>query len=131
VISTNQLINFHTHLTLGYNFDQPLDNLPPTLTHLTTERNFKHVDKISPILSHGISGYHCKNTFTINEPATYFIQNLPPKLTHLTTTAEFNEPVDKLPHTLTSQLGMNSTNLLINFHPHSLTSQLGMNSTNL
>jgi hypothetical protein len=58
IFSTNQLITFHpTHLTV--------DNLPPTLTHLTTGYNF-------------------------NQP----VDKLPPKLTHLTVGDHFNQLVD-------------------------------------
>jgi hypothetical protein len=37
-----------SHLTLGYNFNQPVNNLPPTLTHLTIKNKFnKPVDKLT------------------------------------------------------------------------------------
>jgi hypothetical protein len=49
-----------------WKFNQPVDKLPPILTHLTTG-------------------------FCFNQP----VDKLPPTLTHLTTGAEFNHPVNK------------------------------------
>jgi FNIP Repeat len=42
-----------THLILGLQFNQPLDQLPPTLTHLTIGQKFNYpVDKLPPALTH-------------------------------------------------------------------------------
>jgi hypothetical protein len=64
---------------IGRRFNQPVNKLPATLTHLTTGINFnQHVNHF-------------------NEP----VDALPSTLTHLTTGDCFNQPVDKLPPKLT------------------------------
>jgi hypothetical protein len=71
----NQLINnlplSLTHLSLGYHFNQPVDNLPNKLTHLI---------------------FHTK----FNQP----VDNLPLSLTHLILGNEFNQKIDNLPNNL-------------------------------
>jgi hypothetical protein len=57
------------------------------------------------------------------------VDKIPHSVTRLVLSYDFNQPVDKLPPTLT-QLGIISINLLNIFHQHSLTSQLGTISTN-
>jgi FNIP Repeat len=88
IASTILLINFLPHslnLITGDEFNQPIDELPLTLTHLTTGEYFNQsVDK------------------------------LPPKLTHLTVEYNFDRTVDRLPLTLALKLETFSTNLLTN-----------------
>jgi FNIP Repeat len=110
-----------THLTTGKYFNQPVDKLPPTLTHLTTGYSFNQpVDKLPPTLTHLTIGYQ------FNQP----VDKLPPTLTHHTVTNNLSTPFPALalaeilhPNSLTSQLVMTSTNLLMTFHPHLLISQ--------
>jgi FNIP Repeat len=110
----NQIVTKALPPTLTWlnKFNQPVDKLPLTLTHLTTGDNFNQpVDKLPLILTHLTTGFY------FNQP----VDKLPPTLTHLTTGRQFNQPVDKLPSTLTSQLDLISNNQLINFHPLFLT----------
>ena len=81
-----------THLTLGYNFSQPINSLPSSLTHLTFGGEFNHpIDNLPSSLTHLTLGY------LFDQP----IDNLPPTLTHLTLGNNFNQPVDLLPSGLT------------------------------
>jgi FNIP Repeat len=80
------------NFTTGRDFNQPIDQLPPTLTHLTTSHYF-------------------------NKP----VDQLPPTLTHLTLEQDFNQPVDKLPPKLTSSLALGSITQLTISHQHSHT----------
>jgi hypothetical protein len=100
-----------THLTFGDNFGQPVDKLPPTLTHLTTGYSFNQsVDNLPFTLTHLTTGYY------FNQP----VDKLPPTLTHLRNS--INKLINSLPHSLTSQLEIVSTNQLIRCHSHLLTS---------
>jgi hypothetical protein len=55
-----------------YSFNQPVDNLPKTITHLTFGSKFNQL-----------------------------VNNLPKSLKYLTFGYDFNQPVDKLPENLT------------------------------
>jgi hypothetical protein len=73
-------------------FNQPVGNLPKTLTHLTFGFCFnKSADNLPQNLTHLTFG------FCFNKP----VDNLPKKLTHLTFDCDFNQQVDNLPETLT------------------------------
>jgi hypothetical protein len=101
----NQLLNCHSHLLIsegnlvnflplsptshtGFDFNQTVDNIPPTLTHLKTGHCFnKQVDKLPPHSPH-ISTKQLINFYPHLNSTNQF------KLTHLTGHA-FNHPVDK------------------------------------
>ena len=68
-----------THLTFGFRFNQPVDNLPKNLIQLFFNTSYNQFG----------------NCF--NQP----VDNLPNTLTHLTFGSSFNQSVDKLPETLT------------------------------
>jgi hypothetical protein len=73
-------------------FNQPVDNLPLSLTHLTFGFNFNQsVDKLPLSLTHLYFGCW------FNQP----VDNLPTNLTYLFFSDDFNQPVDNLPLSLT------------------------------
>ena len=81
VLNKQNLGPYLTHLTLGEGFNQPLDSLPKTLTHLI---------------------FSSQSTF--NQP----IDHLPSTLIHLELGMAFNKPIDHLPSTLSYlKLGKN------------------------
>lgn len=58
-----------THLTVGNNFNQPVDKLPPKLVHLTTSDSFNQpVDKLPPTLTLLITG--CRFNQLVDLPQT-------------------------------------------------------------
>ena len=67
----NNLPNSLTHLTFGNDFNQEVNNLPNSLTHLTFDSHFNQE-----------------------------VNNLPNSLTHLTFGYDFNQEVNNLPNTL-------------------------------
>ena len=75
----NNLPDSITHLTFGRHFNQPVNYLPNSITHLTFGCEFNQ--------SVGHQG--CED---INCP-----RNLPNSITHLTFGISFNRPVDNLP----------------------------------
>jgi hypothetical protein len=82
-----------THLTFGYSFNKPVDNLPKKLTHLTFGVSFnKSVDYLPKKLTHLTFGWYFNQK----------VDNLPKKLTHLTFGECFNQKVDNLPESLIS-----------------------------
>jgi FNIP Repeat len=73
-------------------FNQPVDGLPPTLTHLTFGQSFdQSIDKLPLKLTHLTTGDKFNQT----------VDKLPLTLTTLETGNCFNQSVDKLPPTLT------------------------------
>jgi hypothetical protein len=66
------LINSITYLTLGHNFNRPVNHLPKNVTHL-------------------------KFGYKFNQS----IDNLPKNITHLTFGHDFNQPLDNLPKNIT------------------------------
>ena len=80
-----------THLTFGYCFNLSVDYLPETLTHLTFGYKFnKSVDYLPETLTHLTFGYSFNQS----------VDNLPKNLIHLTFGACFNHSVDYLPKKL-------------------------------
>lgn len=103
-----------THLTFGDRYDQPVNNLPETLTHLTFEitSSFNQpVDNLPKGLTHLTFGESFDESvdnlpetlthLTFGEAFDQFVDNLPKGLTHLTFGVHFNQPVDNLPESLT------------------------------
>lgn len=83
-----------THLIFGYCFDQSVDNLPPNLTHLTFERQFNQsVDNLPSTLTH--------LTFDWYSIFNQSVDRLPHSLTHLEFGWSFNRSVERLPPILT------------------------------
>eukprot|EP01111_Echinosteliopsis_oligospora_P013846 TRINITY_DN5073_c0_g1_i2.p1 TRINITY_DN5073_c0_g1~~TRINITY_DN5073_c0_g1_i2.p1 ORF type:complete len:316 (-),score=38.83 TRINITY_DN5073_c0_g1_i2:33-980(-) len=86
-----------THLMLGseddsYSFDRPLIDLPATITHLTLGDQFNQaVDNLLPS-----SITHLKFGFEFNQS----VDNLPPSITHLKFGNQFNQPVNNLPSSI-------------------------------
>jgi hypothetical protein len=79
-------------LTFGWDFNQPVDNLPPSLTHLTLGYAFdRSVNQLPATLTHLTFGSYFNQS----------VDNLPPALTHLTLGTYFDQPVDRLPTKLT------------------------------
>ena len=73
-------------------FDQKVDNLPNTLTHLTFGWGFNQlVDNLPENLTH----------LTFREDFNQKVDNLPLSLTHLTFGFNFNQNVDNLPSNIT------------------------------
>jgi len=109
----NLTLNLHffprlTHLTLGHDYKQPLDNLPQTLTYLKLDYFFdKSVDRLPANLTHLTLGNcfqqpvnhlpqtltHLEFAFSFNQP----LDNLPASLTHLTLSHYFTQTLDRLP----------------------------------
>lgn len=96
----NLLPSTLTHLTFGPNFNSPIDNLlPHSLTHLSFEyheeggRNFfnQRIDHLPLSLTHLRLGAD------FNQP----IDHLPPSLTSLSLGEKFNHPINNLPSSLT------------------------------
>jgi hypothetical protein len=101
-----------THLTFGWNFNQPVYHLPSSLTHLEFRGNFNHpVDRLPSSLTHIKFGWmfnqpvnHLPSSLTHLEFRGNFnppVNHLPSSLTHLTLGYYFNHPVDRLPASLT------------------------------
>lgn len=88
-----------TSLTFGSEFNQPLDNLPPSLKRLKfiSVSSFSHsLDNLPPSLTH-LLGVH------FNQP----VDHLPSSLVQLELFGTFNQPIDHLPASLTHlSLGM-------------------------
>jgi hypothetical protein len=79
------------NLTLGIKFNQPVDNLPPTLLNLTLGDDFdKPVDNLPPTLLN----------LTLGDDFNQLVDDLPPTLLNLTLGDDFNQLVDDLPPTL-------------------------------
>lgn len=79
-------------LGLGDGFDQPIDDIPGTITHLHLGNAFdRPLDNLSPALVWLRFGTKFNQS----------IDKLPPNLRHLRLGSSFNKPVDHLPSTLT------------------------------
>ena len=77
-----------THLSFGYYFNQPVDKLPQNITHLTFREAFNQlVDKLPPNITH----------LTFGEDFNQLVDKLPPNITHFTFGNGFNQLIDKLP----------------------------------
>ncbi len=88
----DNLPNTLTLLKLGYSFNQSIDNLPNTIKELTLGKNFNQpIDDLPNSLTH----------LTIGEYYNSPIDNLPNSLTHLTLGNKFNQPINNLPNSLT------------------------------
>jgi len=80
-------------LTLGWNFNQPIDHLPQSLQSLTLECNFNEpVDNLPQSLQSLTLGHN------FDQP----IDNLPQSLQSLTLGHNFDQPIDNLPQSLQS-----------------------------
>jgi hypothetical protein len=101
-------------ITFGFWFNQKIDNLPNTLTHLTFCGEFNQkIDNLPNTLTHLTFDWYSRfNQKTENLPNTLThltfgrkfnqkIENLPNTLTHLTFSGEFNQKIENLPNTLT------------------------------
>jgi hypothetical protein len=89
--SVDNLPNTLTHINFGRRFNQSVDNLPNNLTHLTFGAWFNQsVDSLPNNLTHLTFGVG------FNQSVDY----LPKNLTHLTFGYSFNQKVDSLPSTL-------------------------------
>jgi hypothetical protein len=104
-----------THLTFGNNFNQSVDNLPLSLTYLTFGRQ-------TPVrLAHPkiMNIHNCLRCHNFNQS----VDNLPKNLTHLTLGCDFNQSVDNLPENLTHLIftGDSTFNNLLNNLPKNLT----------
>ncbi len=74
------------------NFNQPVDKLPDSITHLTFTWEFNQpVDQLPNSLTHLTFGCY------FNQP----VDKLPNSITHLIFRENFNQPVDKLPSSVT------------------------------
>jgi hypothetical protein len=88
----NSLPNTLTHLTFGWGFKRSVNQLPTNLTHLTFGVMFnKSVDKLPTNLTHLTFGVYFNKS----------VNNLPENLTHLIFGSMFNLPVEFLPKNLT------------------------------
>ena len=91
-LNTKVIIFEKDHSRFQYSkFNQPVDNLPNSITHLTFGWNFK---KTVNNLPHSITHLSFKDYF--NQP----VNNLPNSITHLTFGYYFNQLVDNLPSSL-------------------------------
>jgi hypothetical protein len=89
--SINNLPNSITHLTLGDYFNQPVENLPHSITHLTFGAYFNQpVNKLPSSITHLSFGEH------FNQP----LDNLPNTLTHLLLGYNFNKTIQHLPESV-------------------------------
>ena len=90
-----------THLILGMGFDQQLENLPPTLLHLTVCSQFydRPLKNLPPNLESLAIGY------LFNQPISK--EDLPSTLTHLRLAGNFNQPLNSSlpPNLLQLELG--------------------------
>ncbi len=110
--SVNSLPNTITHLTVGCNFNQLVVFLPNKLTHLTFGFYFNQsVNSLPNNLTHLTFGYH----FNL------FVDNLPKSLTNLTFGKKFNQLVNNLPNNLTHLTFGKSFNQSVDFLPNNLT----------
>ena len=101
-----------THLSLGRYFNQPVNNLPPALTHLSFVEGWdfnQNVDSLPARLTHLFLATR------FNQP-----ENLPPTLVHLTFGVRFNQPVNYLPSTITHLTFATEFNQQVNKLPLSL-----------
>ena len=107
----NNLPNSITHLTFSNHFNQLVDNLPNSITHLTFGRHFNQsVDELPNSITHLIFGSAFNQS----------VDNLPKNLTHLTFGWYFNQSVDKLPKNLTHLTLSGIFNQPVNYLPESL-----------
>jgi hypothetical protein len=80
-----------THLTFGMYFNQPVDNLPKNLTYLKFGHSFNQpVDNLPENLT------YLEFWYDFNQP----VDNLPKKITHLIFGGSFNQPVNNLPDSI-------------------------------
>ena len=95
-------------------FNQPVNTLPPSITHLTFGKSFNRtVSNLSTFITHltfgsffnqSVDNLPSRSSITHLTFGFYFnhtVSKLPPKLTHLTFGVSFNHPVSHLPLTLT------------------------------
>lgn len=89
-----------THLHLYCNFNKPISNLPPKLTLLTIDGRFNQpINPLLPGLTHLCFCYDSQ----FNQP----LINLPSTLIRLTFGTGFNQPIDCLPPVSYLKLGRN------------------------
>ena len=105
-----------TKLIFDEDFNQPLDNLPNTITHLS----FSKYSKFNYPLD------NLPNSITYLEFGSHFnhpLNNLPNTITHLTIGSKFNHPLNNLPNTIThlSFSKYSKFNQLVDNLPKSLT----------
>ena len=89
----NEYINIK-YVEFNYYFDEPIDKLPQSITHLTFYQfsNFNQsVDKLPQSITH----------LTFGELFNQSVDNLPQSITHLTFGSFFNQSVDNLPKSIT------------------------------
>ncbi len=87
----DNLPNTITHLILGTNFDKPIDNLPNTIIHLTLDHSFNQaIDNLPNTITHLRLGT------LFNQP----IDNLPNSITHLTLSSFYNNKINYFSDTL-------------------------------
>lgn len=111
-----------THLCLPYKFNQPIDHLPSTLTNLkflcgsiSLDAFNQFVDNLPANLTH----------LTFGNRFNQHVDHLPTSLTHLIFGSQFNQPVDHLPSSLTHLTLGKAFQHPIDFLPQSL-SHLGL-----
>ena len=81
-----------THLLFGHNFNQKVDKLPLSLRVISFRNNFnQEIDKLPLGVTHLYLGLHFNQE----------IDHLPSSLTHLTFGFYFDQEIDNLPSTLT------------------------------
>eukprot|EP00026_Physarum_polycephalum_P005778 Phypoly_transcript_05816.p1 GENE.Phypoly_transcript_05816~~Phypoly_transcript_05816.p1 ORF type:complete len:375 (+),score=57.92 Phypoly_transcript_05816:484-1608(+) len=101
-----------THLLLPRDFS--ISTLPPLLTYLYVGSRFNQpINDLPKSLTHLVFPFICN----FNKP----INKLPPSLTHLILGSNFNHPADSLPSTLTHLYFGNAFNCPIDALPLSLT----------
>lgn len=82
-----------THLYLGCNFNQPIDNLPVSLTYLSINGVFNQPINLLP---KNLEVLHLTGAYCFDQP----IDHLPSSLTELTLGDSFNQTIDILPVSL-------------------------------
>ena len=92
--AVDKLPNSITHLTFGCHFNQPVDNLPNSITHLTFGYYFNQ-----PVNNLPNSITHLTFKTLFNNP----VNNLPNSIIHLTFEyySKFDQPIDNLPNSIT------------------------------
>ena len=108
----NNLPNSLTHLTFGNNFNQEVNNLPNSITHLTFGRSFNQdVNNLPNSITHLIFGWNFNQE----------VNNLSNSITHLTFGYHFNQEVNNLPNSITHLIFGVCFNQEVNNLPNSLT----------
>ena len=97
-----------THLSLGFFFNQELQNVPSSVTHLNFGHSFNHDLPPLPSPLKCLTMSHCFNLplpilppalkiLTLGANFNHIVESLPPDLTHLVFGDAFNQPLPALP----------------------------------